>query len=502
MSLSRALRAGAREFAMPASFCLRDGESVQCESVLRVLARKRIVIRGRWRGRAVLVKLIVGAGAGRRALRRELSGYKILRECEINTPELLRAGQCAGVDRGARVVLYALLPNAKSLGELLRGELTRETRLAIIARGLAIIARLHANGCMHTDPHLDNFLLANAGDVNPGDVNNDVNNNVNDLYVVDAAAISRRNKLCHNKLWMNKSSVNRARDSYSSWRRDNLAFYLARFDLQRAEVAALLSAHYPAAAGDAKLISAMQTSRRRQNARYLKKCFRSCTEFAAQKTRAQFAVWRRDEFCADLAAFLRDPDAYIARGEMLKDGNAATVVRVNLGGRAVVIKRMNIKHFLHRLQRALRATRSRLSWRNAHLLRLAGIATPRPIALLEKRVGPFRARGYFVQAYCDSPSAAQIYQTRAPNAGELKRFGELFAKLRAAGICHGDLKSSNLLVGDDVIALIDLDAMRARGIFPRAWRARCFAKDRRRFLQNWRDKPAQQKLFATVFGDE
>ena len=59
--------------------------------------------------------------------------------------------------------------------------------------------------------------------------------------------------------------------------------------------------------------------------------------------------------------------------------------------------------------------------------------------------------------------------------------------LKAHRIAHGDLKDTNFLMSDRGPVLIDLDSMReyrSENLFEKA-----SIKDRRRFLQNWLDRP-------------
>lgn len=457
MSIAEQLQSGRRDIALPAALELAGGERIECEAMLRLFPGKRAVMRARWRGRAALVKLFLDAPSGRRNVRRELAGYRALKTAGLPTPDLLASARCQD---GHHVLLFAFIERARRLGDLAR----EPDRRGDAARaGLAMLARLHRNACGHTDPHLDNFLLAGER-----------------VYVIDVGAVARRPNTI-----------------YGRWRRRNLAFFLAQFaPLQRALLVDALPAQYPEAAADAKLQRAVARASRRRQARILNKCERECSEFAARRTWRQTAVWQRAHDGRDLAEFLRDPDAYLAKGRLLKDGNSATVTRAYMDGRAVVIKRNNIKDAGHGLRRCLRATRSRLNWRNAHLLRLNGIATPEPVAFVEKRRGPLRLGGYYVCAFCDAPSAAERYRDAPPSAEELQWFAKLFAGMRLARICHGDFKASNLLVTADGIALVDLDSMTAHAR-PRRHR-RCAAKDRRRFLQNWQDRPAQREAFAKI----
>lgn len=457
MSIAEQLQSGRRAIVLPAALELASGERIECESMLRLFPGKRAVMRAKWRGRAALVKLFLDTPSGKRNVRRELDGYRALKTVGLPTPDLLATARCKD---GNHVLAFAFIEHARRLGDL-----SRESagRIDAARAGLEMLARLHRNACGHTDPHLDNFLITGER-----------------IYVIDAGSIARR-----------------PNTGYGRWRRNNLAFFLAQFaPLQRARLVDSLPAHYPEAAADSKLARAAARASRRRQSRILNKCERECSDFATRTTWRQTAVWSRAHGGGDLADFLRDPDAYLAKGELMKDGNSATVTRAHMDGRTVVIKRNNIKDAGHGLRRCLRATRSRLNWRNAHLLRLNGIATPQPIAFVEKRRGPLRLGGYYVCAFCDAPSAAERYREVPPSEQELHWFAELFAGMRMARICHGDFKASNLLVTEDGIALVDLDSLK---VHARAGdHRRCAAKDRRRFLQNWQDKPAQRDAFAKI----
>ena len=459
MHIVQKLQQGFREFEVPADLVLADGETLRCVEILRVLPGKRAVMKAQWQGRSVLVKLILNTAPGRRDLRRELAGYHALKTAETSTPELLLTTRS---DNGSHVLVFEFLEQAQSLGDLWRDDPLR--RLVLGTSGLDLIARLHQKGCCHLDLHLDNFLLANE-----------------QLYVIDAASVERRSSA-----------------EYGNWQRENLALFLVQFaPLWRKTLMDLLAAHYAAAAADPELEEAVSRAWQRRKSRYLKKCFRESSEFSTQTSWRKVAVWKRARHSDDLVSFLQNPDAWIEKGELLKDGNSATVVRVSMNGQAVVIKRNNIKNLRHRWRRFLRPTRSHTNWRNAHLLKISGIATPEPIAFVEKRRGPFRLRGYYVCAFNSFPPASEKYASQQPTKQELAWFEELFTGMRLARLYHSDLKASNLLVADKEIVLVDLDSMKECAA--KANMDALLQKDRDRFLKNWNDKPEQRKLFSGIF---
>jgi tRNA A-37 threonylcarbamoyl transferase component Bud32 len=130
-------------------------------------------------------------------------------------------------------------------------------------------------------------------------------------------------------------------------------------------------------------------------------------------------------------------------------------------------------------------------------LAILGIPTPEPIALLEKRWGPFRSKAYFITEYVDGINVYQFFRSdKAKDAdrGDLvEQFGKLFQQLAAASISHGDLKSTNFIITDNRLVITDLDAMREHRF--RCRFRRPFGRDLKRFIQNWTDLPEVDNIF-------
>ena len=216
---------------------------------------------------------------------------------------------------------------------------------------------------------------------------------------------------------------------------------------------------------------------------FLGKSVRDCTRFAVTRSAFRFCVMQRDQ--ADyLAPLLEAPDEAVLRGRLLKDGRTSTVVEVEQEGRALVIKRYNLKNLKHVLGRFWRPSRAWHSWREGHRLQFYGISTPTPLALLEERIGPLRSRAFLVNDYCPGSNLiAYLTPDSEPPSDVAQALLTLFETLYRLRISHGDLKATNLLWHDGRVWLIDLDAMmqhRSDKAFSQAWR-----RDRARLLRNW-----------------
>jgi tRNA A-37 threonylcarbamoyl transferase component Bud32 len=164
----------------------------------------------------------------------------------------------------------------------------------------------------------------------------------------------------------------------------------------------------------------------------------------------------------------------------------------------MVIKRYNIKNAWHAFNKSFRPSRAWVSWRNAHLLTSLGIATPKPIALVEKRLGPFRSTAYFITEYVDSIDAYCLFHsdriTEINPESIVARFGQLFQMLVDASISHGDSKATNYIITSNDLYITDLDAMREHRFKGRFRRA--FGRDLARFMQNWEDLPEVSRIFC------
>lgn len=461
------LAAAGRSPALPLTIELPGGE-LRLLSLLRVLPGQRYVGEAEWQGRRVLAKLLVGPRAERHH-GRELAGARLLREQGLNTPELLAEGLAAGEGGW---LLFEFLDHAVSLGSVWQAvaeqPLLSAAQEAVLAEALQAIGRLHARGLWQDDLHLDNLLRRDG-----------------QLYLIDGGGI--RAQLAGQPL--TRAQV-----------LQNLGVFFAQLPAELAPFIDQLLVHYRQAnsahALSAQDLHAPLAQVRRWRLRdYLNKLGRDCTLFSVQRRRAGLRIVRRDQEVA-LAPLLRDVDAAIAAGVSLKQGGSATVARVELDGRPLVIKRYNIKGFAHWLKRCWRPSRAWHSWVEGNRLDFLGIATPRPLAMLESRRFGLRGRAWLITEHAAGEDILRRFARDGrtlPPEDELQALDRLFAALLRERIGHGDLKGTNLLWQDGRWALIDLDAMRQHRC-PRRF-ARAYAKDRARFLRNW---PADSALYRLL----
>ncbi|MCQ3020725.1 lipopolysaccharide kinase InaA family protein [Pseudomonas savastanoi] len=467
MRLSELKNAG-RTPELPMSLTLADAAGsaeLQLLTLLRVLPGQRYVGAGVWRGRTVLAKLLVGDKAARH-FQRELAGVRLLAEQRLTTPLLLADGL---QDGEGGWLLFEFLEQASSLGDAWNAVQhlppLADEQQAVLGEALSAIAQQHAKGLWQEDLHLDN-LLRHQGR----------------LYLIDGAGIRAeqagkplsRQKVLEN-LGVFFAQLPR---SFEPFTEELLVHYL----LSNAEHGLPMEALQ-------KQIDKVRSWRLKD---FMSKTVRDCSLFSVEDSASVFRAVRREEEPAMLPV-LAQADALLGKGHLYKTGGAASVGRVEISGRTLVIKRYNIKNFSHWLKRFWRPSRAWHSWREGNRLMFLGIATPKPLAVQEKRFLGLRSKAWLVTEFIEGPDiierfAPHVATGDAPEA-ELLALDTLFAQLIQARISHGDFKGHNLFWRTDRWAMIDLDAMQQHS--SQSSFAAAYARDRARFMRNW---PVQSAL--------
>ncbi|NJD35707.1 MAG: hypothetical protein FIA96_12900 [Betaproteobacteria bacterium] len=448
------LRAAGRDPLPQITIALEDGRLLAIERWQRILPGKRLTGSGAWLGRKVLAKLFIAARGSERHCQRECRGAETLATHGLPTPRLLASGLLSD---GGHYVLYDYLDGSRCPDSASLTELTPV---------FVQVGRMHARGLVQKDAHLGNFLLKDDR-----------------LYVIDGDAV--------------RESASPADCT------ENLALLFGQLQphaetaLRPALLQAYLSGNPGVAIDEAQLAAAAAHAREARLADYLDKSLRDCSLFKSAHRGDRFFSTMRSEFGV-VAPLIHDPDAWLEKGVPLKRGRTATLARVELNGRQLVIKRYNIKGPGHALSRCWRPSRAWHSWLEGHRLGFLGIATPRPLALIEERAGPLRGKAWLITEYCNAENFANRFHDpeMEPAAPDLDAIGVLLQQLVAARISHGDLKATNLLWCEGKPHLIDLDAVRQHAnaaAFRRAWQ-----KDSRRFLDNWPPGSALRRALDAV----
>lgn len=466
----KSLETAGRAPELPLVVTLPCGDLV-IEQWLRVLPAKRYVARARLGDSTRLVKLFVGPRAEKKA-REEAVAIRRLASAGVLTPNLIDFGV---IDARAAWLFTDYLEGCETLAAKVQLDVAAvtNTELGVIAASEAIsaLATLHDHGLIHKDLHPGNILFYQQR-----------------CWIIDAADIATTSD------FLQKSA--------------NVGLFLAQ--LPSGWWPALIQSYNRSAetAVDYDTVCAHAWRwQARRAADLAEKSVRDCSLFQVWQSKREFcAVWRNEKDW--LQPLLHDLDGALASSVILKDGMSATVGLLEVDGRKVVIKRYNIKSFWHGLKRFWRPTRAWISWQAGIRLRVLGVHTPKPLALKEERLGPFRKRGYLLTEVSEGQDLLDLLgRDGDDNTADSERKEKqvlskvvpaielLLDTMRRQKISHGDFKATNLL-WDGQLCVIDLDSICWHSN-DSSWQ-KAFAKDKARLLRNWKPNTQPYEYLKTV----
>jgi len=451
----------------PFGLILADQSILNINAIVRRVPNKRLVCQAQWQQKTVFAKLFLGADAKRYA-ERDRRGAQYLLDAQIASPSILYQGEV----NGASLLIFEAIPQAQNV-EVVWQSSTQQARLKIAHLLVSTIAQHHRANLLQTDLYLKNFLL--VGD---------------SVYTIDGDGVRHFSPLTRKQATRNFVVLISKFDAIDAkqWLNDLIANYhlvYAGMRLNAKEVLRIASSHRT------QVAYAYATH----------KIFRQCSDVSVTKNQQYFSAISAKFRHLNLPIAASIYDDWIASASILKKGNTCTVASMAVAETNIVIKRYNIKNLGHAIGRLFRKSRAAISWSNAHRLTLLGIATPKPIALLEqRRLTWLRGKAYFLSEFVDAPDVKNYFTlttNKERRAESVKQIVLLFYRLYLLNISHGDMKASNIKVLDNKPMLIDLDSMRQHQWSFFAQNAH--VRDLRRFMQNWKDDASLYNAFIKTF---
>lgn len=450
---------------------LADGSTLAISEIVRVVPNKRLVCKAVWNHANVYAKLFIGANAKRYA-QRDKQGVQALVDANIATPDLLFAGN-VGLNEVLLFKAIEPVQNAEVLYQQLNISQDKVARFNLLLKLTAIVAQLHRADLQQTDLYFKNFLI-----------------DAEAVYAIDGDGVQPFSPLFKQR--------QKQRD---------LAILFSKMDVLDSAWIDDCYAHYCQLIGTkysvlncSNIYNLTQELRQKTaNAYADKKVFRTCTDVNVTQTFQQYAAFASDFAASDLTV----QQLNVALNETknrLKSGNTCTVGKSVIAKQDVVIKRYNIKNIWHGLKLSVSQSRAAKSWANAYRLTILNIATAKPLALIETRLGWLRRRAYFLSAYIHAPDIAEFLALTIDAETKQKVAYEtalLFYKLNLLKISHGDCKATNIKIVDGKPVLIDLDSMQSHRC--NWWFEKKHIKDLKRFMHNWANNPETSAIFKQAF---
>jgi tRNA A-37 threonylcarbamoyl transferase component Bud32 len=466
------LRRADRHFAVPFEIILNDHElPLVCEEIVRIIPGKRLVAFASWGEQAVVAKIFYESGNAKRHIDREIEGVEQLLTSGIPTATLLWQGSAQ--KQKIHLMIFERIVGGTNLEDIWQNKEDPAALLTLMRAVTIELATQHVLGIVQQDLHLKNFLITNK-----------------QIYTLDAGSI-----VAAESILSKEESL------------QHLALFFAQLGVGTEEIQEDLFHIYAKSRGwivkkaDIKLLrtTLIKWNEKRWD-RYERKIQRNSTAFARKTRLGSIAMYDQTYQSAELDDFLKHPEAFFQKGEVLKAGRSSTVIKIKLDDRDFVVKRYNIKDGWHWLRRCLRPTRAAKSWKLAHRLQLFGLPTAKPVAYLENRFMGLRGTSYFVMEFVEGPHLGE-YFARYQAGNETfttmaERVANLFVNLAKLRLTHGDLKMTNILINHEHPVLIDLDGMAEHSSLMRLRGA--YRKELKRFMENWHSQPSVKLLFEKL----
>jgi tRNA A-37 threonylcarbamoyl transferase component Bud32 len=311
-------------------------------------------------------------------------------------------------------------------------------KVELIKALAALISRLHRTGVFYRDLHAGNLLIKQEKDSPPG------------LFFID---LHRAFFLPGLFLWMQIKDLAQLCNSISTSKADKLRF-LKEYckDLSRPEISftRLRKRIYN---------KSLKLEKCRIKSRS-KRCLKNSSVFEKAGTWDE-TYYGRKEFGRKTA-----DKALSLHGLIKSDDNDSTIKNSSKSVLTthsqneglpvpVCLKRYRFLGALYAIKNIFRKSRAMKSWVAANSLMVRGLETPVPLAIVEKKWGPFIIESFLITQWLQEAEELNDYISRqlVSTSGHRKKdfimaLARVIRKLHTQGIYHADLKSNNILVTD------------------------------------------------------
>ena len=437
-------------------------EFLLCTDLFRIIPGRRAIYDARWNDKSVVAKVFSHKIHARRHLRREWRGLVQLQKLGLSSPKPLFYGR---IEEGQWIVVLEKIAESATIMDVLNKTTEKQKDIDLLIRVCRELAKQHGKGVLQKDLHFGNFLL--AGDR---------------IYALDPSQMQFRRQVPR------KKSISQ------------LALLLCSLPTSNIESVRVICEEYFEVRGwhfvksdEALLKKQMAAYKRKGIRRALKKSLRTSREYL-KITNEQYSAVFEKGFCheAEPLDFIRRLDALMDTGQILKDGNTCYVSRLSWNRKDVVVKRYNNKGLIHSLRHTIKRSRARRGWLHGNRLRMLNIATPKPLAYIERRKGLLIWQSYLITEYVEGQKLWHFLRddnvTERQKLEGIRQVVTLLDRLWSYRTTHGDLKHMNVMIAKDGPVLIDLD-----GMIVHKWKLlyrNKQAKDMERFLRKTSLSPA------------
>jgi len=192
----------------------------------------------------------------------------------------------------------------------------------------------------------------------------------------------------------------------------------------------------------------------------------------------------KNKISEDLLKLIKDEEALLSRGEVIKNEEGHLVVKINLSGRNYFVKKYRIKNFFHMIRKIFSKTRARNAWEALHWFNSAGIRTMQPVLIYEELGLSGALNSLLVTEEIEGKRLDHKIQEKEDFIKIASSIYNFFKRMKWIGFNHGDAKSSNFYISKDRLVAFDLDSSKRHS---QRSLTKKIEKDKKRILRSFED---------------
>lgn len=212
------------------------------------------------------------------------------------------------------------------------------------------------------------------------------------------------------------------------------------------------------------------------------KIFKNHPSFHFEKSFNHLIIYDKSKVDPNLQNFINHPDNYLKKdASLIKNNSKRTLAKLNINGKKIVIKRYNFKSWLDWISKCpFRSSKAYRYWYYAYQFKDKGINTVDPIAIIEKRLGPFWTHTYLIMDYLEGETLNELKNKKVLNEEDSSAIAEQLKntlhKFNEQNWVHPDFKDKNIMVMNQMITILDLDEVHAYTFNNFFYKKKCLKK--------------------------
>ena len=204
----------------------------------------------------------------------------------------------------------------------------------------------------------------------------------------------------------------------------------------------------------------------------------------------------KNKVSEDLLKLIKDEEALLSKGEVIKNEEGHLVVKINFSGKSYFVKKYRVKNFFHMIRRVFSKTRARNSWEALHWFNSVSIRTMRPVLIYEELGLSGALNSVLVTEEIDGKRLDYKIQEKEEFIKIASSIYNFFKRMKWIGFHHGDAKSSNFYISKKRLVVFDLDSSKRHS---KRSLEKKIEKDKKRILRSLGDSPKTTKALKLRF---